>query len=1067
MKKKDKRKKSDQEPLNQSDSISMKKDQDKNDGSASTSRSRSRQRRSLSSLFRRSASRAPSEEKKNESDNIVDDDVFSEARTNPRGHLKRMTVREALVYDRKRGRSPNRRALRLEKKILNKEADITDDMSASLPYLTDIAPTEDQTAAPVASSSVEARSGSTLPRAKRKKRSRQDDDSAQNSSHTNSGSNISNEQSLPLDKRKYIINQENGNSNGKNDSILNSDHQMNPTLVHSKMSLDLHKNDRTLGTESYNQFLALRENRSPLSLSPVDVPDSTPLISRSKSPIERVKTPNKNVGNPSVFDHSVFNFMTNKRPSIHNDNHKQRESIIPAPENAKEDAEKVKRTSYISPRRFSRGTRPSVTSNKSDASDNSVFSNSSDPKVTSPNVVGNVKVKYQRHFSRDRKKTAEKQVNVNESEIEPLKTFVDINKANITEPQKIDASTSMGDVSLLGRHQSTSSNQEQKERQINSLESNIGESVIETDNLTVDENSTNPHQESDFTQAEEHPLEQVNNESLSPFLREVIVIDSNAELPDISGNDHECVFRPIKTEQNDSGDHLTKIESTEDIVDDDKLENNCDDIQVIASDIQADDTKEGHHKDNNKESKHKKNSRFSMKRKKTKVKKNEKEAPKETAEKEHTDNKKSWSGKSKKEKKKNKKHNHASKKDNQDEKESHAVNEVCEKELNQEVEQEEKKTKSILKKRAKHDTKKTHTHKHMKRTSSLNNLLNPRENQIREERRQSISMGGKRSMSLDNINVDKEVLQKSVKLKNENLKVKVETTNEKTTKPAKPAPKLSLVAIIAMRSKISRMKKARQEREANKKTTEDIDANSERPEESTNLENEAEQSDLSVAKIFYENEINASIGKSDNSIEIIEATDKEVKDIVFEKQVQFAPYCDDTMSMSEEEMIKKRQRNTRLTSRRESKVRQRQKKVISCCKKFVAFLFSHIGLCSVVVAYCILGGIIFKALEGEREIEKKKEIREITQNYTEMIHRLAFENSQTKGNRENFKNEVNRILKNFSVVIHKQTKEAGWDGKEIRVNPDRKEGEPEAEPEQWSYPSSLLYAITVMTTIGE
>ena len=33
------------------------------------------------------------------------------------------------------------------------------------------------------------------------------------------------------------------------------------------------------------------------------------------------------------------------------------------------------------------------------------------------------------------------------------------------------------------------------------------------------------------------------------------------------------------------------------------------------------------------------------------------------------------------------------------------------------------------------------------------------------------------------------------------------------------------------------------------------------------------------------------------------------------------------------------------------------------CKKFIAFLFSHIGLCGLVVAYVILGAIAFSYLE--------------------------------------------------------------------------------------------------------
>ena len=48
-----------------------------------------------------------------------------------------------------------------------------------------------------------------------------------------------------------------------------------------------------------------------------------------------------------------------------------------------------------------------------------------------------------------------------------------------------------------------------------------------------------------------------------------------------------------------------------------------------------------------------------------------------------------------------------------------------------------------------------------------------------------------------------------------------------------------------------------------------------------------------------------------------------------------------------------------------------------CCKVFWKFMFSHIGLCAMVVLYCVAGGFIFEHLEkaNEQEIcfESRKE----------------------------------------------------------------------------------------------
>ncbi|KAL4224040.1 hypothetical protein ACF0H5_017497 [Mactra antiquata] len=1086
MKKKDKRKKDTKEPLEKLQSIERKEDH--NDGrSVSKSRSRSRNRRSLSSLFRRSGSRPQSGERRTDNEDNEENEIQGDnnVRTDPRGHLQRMTVREALVYDRKRGRSPNRRALRLEKRVLSNDSSLNSDLSSSVPYLSDNAPREDQySTREVSSSSVEARSGSTLPRAKRKKRSRLDGDSAQNNPQTLTRSNLSTNKILPLDKRKYLINQD--SSNETNVSIANSEHNKNPTLVHSNTNLDHHKSD-IASSESYNQFIALREKRSPIAFSQVDVPDSTPLLSRSKSPAEGVDhtTYNENKEKQSILENTVKMFMTKtKRPSVHYENHRQSESTIPEPEpRVSNEPDQTRRSSYISPRRFSRATRPSLTSNKSDMSDTSVFSHTSDPKPNNSNESGNVRVKYQRHFSRDRKRPNEVQDSMHNTESKPIGVLADLIRQNTSEPQKLDASTSM--TSLLNRHTSTSSSHgDQPPNETTNKETITVDIAVETDKPILTKDLIEPIEETIVKVEDVKVEEEPSRPPLSPFLREVVVIDNNAELPERSENDRDCVFRPIQSEFNDDRIQPPKIDINDEVNHERKHEDTGDEIQLIASNIESEDNKK-EKEQKSKEHKKRKNSTFSFKRKKSKVKKNSKhtETPQEVLEdvkeQEPVDksNKRSGSAKNKKEKNKSKKE-----KDNKKDKKVSIENQALiendaganesvskEKETDKSKANHSKKTKGILKKKSKEALKKGEGKSSLKRTSSLNRLLDPRESQVQAERRLSITMLGKRSASLDNLTTDKQA-EKSINSNAEKpaIEPKVKAEVAKSAKSSKPTPKLSLGAIITMRAKISRMKKAKQEKEDKKESSENNEESSQNEEVAPKNENDnnTENSDLSVAKVFYENEINSSIGKSDeNGVEIIEATDKEVKDIVFEKQVQFAPFCEDTIS--EEEMIKQRQRNTRLTSRRESKVRQRQKKVISCCKQFIAFLFSHIGLCSVVVAYCILGGFIFKTLEGQREIEKKKEVREITQNYTEMIHLLAFQHSLTKGDREKFKHGVNEILTNFSVVIHKQTKEAGWDGKDIRVNPDRKEGEPEAEPEQWSYPSSLLYAITVMTTIGE
>ena len=47
--------------------------------------------------------------------------------------------------------------------------------------------------------------------------------------------------------------------------------------------------------------------------------------------------------------------------------------------------------------------------------------------------------------------------------------------------------------------------------------------------------------------------------------------------------------------------------------------------------------------------------------------------------------------------------------------------------------------------------------------------------------------------------------------------------------------------------------------------------------------------------------------------------------------------------------------------RKEKRIRRKQK-VIGCLKKFVAFLFSQVGLAGMVVVYSIIGGLMFQVI---------------------------------------------------------------------------------------------------------
>ncbi|ESO97252.1 hypothetical protein LOTGIDRAFT_159275 [Lottia gigantea] len=209
--------------------------------------------------------------------------------------------------------------------------------------------------------------------------------------------------------------------------------------------------------------------------------------------------------------------------------------------------------------------------------------------------------------------------------------------------------------------------------------------------------------------------------------------------------------------------------------------------------------------------------------------------------------------------------------------------------------------------------------------------------------------------------------------------------------------------------------------------------------------------------IFIENEINlsklAEIKETDILDDDIVEPDEKID--LPKKHLRF-----DTINLQPiqgEEPLPPISKFGRLSRRRDSTIREKRKKCLNAFKKFVAFLFSHIGLCSLVVAYTIMGGFVFKAIEGPYESSVKSGIREERSKLVGKLMQHAFELTMSKMGRMNFTNAVDVELQKFQIKIHTETKDNGWDGNDDRDTPDA----------QWSFASALLYAITVMTTIGK
>ena len=137
----------------------------------------------------------------------------------------------------------------------------------------------------------------------------------------------------------------------------------------------------------------------------------------------------------------------------------------------------------------------------------------------------------------------------------------------------------------------------------------------------------------------------------------------------------------------------------------------------------------------------------------------------------------------------------------------------------------------------------------------------------------------------------------------------------------------------------------------------------------------------------------------------------------------------------------------------------------TCCKSFLAFLFSTVGLTLLLIVYSIIGGLVFMELEADKENRTADEMEKLRRENLVMdeleklrrdhlVQLWEMTSSLNVFHPNMWMTEADKILENYTVVVYKYTKRMGWD-----VGG-------QAEESQWSFAGSLLYAITVITTIG-
>ncbi|XP_076345616.1 potassium channel subfamily K member 18-like [Tachypleus tridentatus] len=121
------------------------------------------------------------------------------------------------------------------------------------------------------------------------------------------------------------------------------------------------------------------------------------------------------------------------------------------------------------------------------------------------------------------------------------------------------------------------------------------------------------------------------------------------------------------------------------------------------------------------------------------------------------------------------------------------------------------------------------------------------------------------------------------------------------------------------------------------------------------------------------------------------------------------------------------------------------------CRTGSTYVFSHIGLCGLVVGYTIMGAFTFETLEALNEKIKREEIRNKRSAVIEALWDITTETNVLR--EANWTFQAAAALRDFEWTLIKAVRKEGYDGKD----------EP---PLQWNFSGALLYSIIVITTIG-
>jgi hypothetical protein len=141
-----------------------------------------------------------------------------------------------------------------------------------------------------------------------------------------------------------------------------------------------------------------------------------------------------------------------------------------------------------------------------------------------------------------------------------------------------------------------------------------------------------------------------------------------------------------------------------------------------------------------------------------------------------------------------------------------------------------------------------------------------------------------------------------------------------------------------------------------------------------------------------------------------------------------------------------------------NKNKRRLEKFKNICKKITTFLFSRVGLCFVCIGYVVIGGFLFKHIEGTHEQEEKAKNKSLINSVelkTEVLVNEIWNMTKYElvFHEKNYTNKLKTKLVEYQKNLNDAVKE-GYKGGSSHNNT------------KWTLPSSILYSVTIVTTIG-